>query len=77
MAAALMQVPVLAPKPEYETWLAEVQTTLASLRMEMSAWNENWPYDFADEYDADVSAWDAAMHARNFWWQELMAESWT
>ncbi len=77
--AALMQLPELAPtpKPDYETWLAEVQATLTTLHMEMSAWDENWPYDFAEEYDANVSAWDAAMHARNFWWQELMAESWT
>lgn len=77
MAAAVQLLPELAPKPDYMTWMAEVQSTLASIHMEMDAWDENWPYDFEQEYDRDVSAWDAAMHARNFWWQELMAESWT
>jgi len=76
MAAAL-QLAELAPKPDYQTWLAEVHSTLASIHMEVSDWNENWPYDFAEDYDENISAWDAAMHARSFWWQELMAESWT
>ena len=75
--AALMQLPELAPKPDYQTWLADVQSALASMQMEPGAWDENWPYDFSQDYDAGVSAWDAALHARNFWWQELMAESWT
>lgn len=75
--AAVRQIPDLAIRPDYSTWLDEVRATLASMHMEMEAWRNNWAYDFRKDYDAGVSARDAAMHARRFWWQELMAESWT
>jgi len=75
--AALRQIPVLEFRPDYTTWLSEVRATLASMNMEMDAWRKNWAYDFRRDYDAGVSAYDAAMHAHTFWWQELMAESWT
>jgi len=75
--AALEQIPDLAVRPDYITWLHEVGAALASVQMELDAWRENWPYDFRKDYEAGVSAHDAAMHAQDFWWQELMAESWT
>ena len=75
--AALRQLPDLAVRPEYTSWLNEVRATLASEHMELDAWEKNWAYDFRRDYDAGVSAHDAAVLAETYWWQELMAESWT
>ena len=63
--------------PEYETWLGAVRNVLAAMRMEPSVWQENWEFDFRKEYARGVPARDAALHAHDYWWQQLLAESWT
>ena len=71
-------IPNLAPvRPDYRAWLMEVRTALAAMRMEMANWQENWEFDFRKEYSRGSSAHDAALRAHDFWWRELLAESWT
>lgn len=75
---AAMVIPNLAPaRPDYGTWLVEVRTVLRAMRMEMSNWQENWEFDFRKEYDRGLPARDAAVRAHDFWWREILAESWT
>ncbi len=75
--AAIRQIPDLELQPDFSTWLSEVRATLGSMHMDLDRWEKNWFYDFRKDYDAGVSAYDAAKRARKFWWQELMAEAWT
>jgi len=62
---------------DYRTWLSDVRATLASMNMEMETWQRNWAYDFRNEYNAGTSTRDAALRAYDFWWEHLLAESWT
>jgi hypothetical protein len=73
--ATIEQIPDLAVG--YEEWFDAVQANLAFEYVDMEAWGKNWPYDFRRDYTAGVSAKDSASHALDFWWQELMSESWT
>ena len=68
---------MLTTQPDYEEWLEDVRAELAAMDMEMEAWRKNWAFDFWNEYDAGKSAHDAALCAHDFWWEQLMAESWT
>ena len=61
----------------YETWLGDVCEILATMDMKLDAWQENWEFDFRQEYDAGSTPHDAALRAHDFWWQQLLAESWT
>ena len=78
MAAAKIfpQLPVL-PRPDFPIWMREVRNVLSDMNMDVDAWQMNWKFDFRREYDAGAAATTAAAHAHAFWWQELMAESWT
>jgi hypothetical protein len=62
---------------EYETWLDEVQVILATMNMEVDAWQESWKFDFLEAYNAGLSPTDAAQEAHDFWWQQVLDESWT
>ena len=75
--SAVETCPVPTTKPDYEQWLENVRTELASMHIEMEAWRKNWAFDFWNEYDAGRSAHDAALCAHDFWWGELMTESWS
>jgi hypothetical protein len=75
--ATATAIPDLSVRVDYETWLSEVRTILADRHMEMDAWQEDWRFDFAGEYARGSVASDAATHASDFWWQRLLAESWT
>ena len=77
MAAAKIVPQLYLPRPDYRTWLREVRNILAGMKTDMDAWQLNWSFDFRREYEAGFAAATAAAHARAFWWQELMAESWT
>lgn len=70
-------IPNLAVLPDYGTWLVEVRTVLAAMQMEMANCQDNWEFDFRKEYDRGSSARDAALRAHDFWWRQLLAESWT
>jgi hypothetical protein len=76
MAAAQI-APELFVRLDYWTWIREVESFLQSMHMEPGAWQENWDYDFRKEYDSGATAHDAALHAHDFWWQQVLAESWT
>ncbi|MBZ5658216.1 MAG: hypothetical protein LAO56_23385 [Acidobacteriia bacterium] len=54
----------------YETWLHEVRAALSEINMGIADWDEIWPFDFRREFDAGVSADDAALRANKFWWQQ-------
>ena len=73
----LQHLPHVGVEAEYGTWLAKVRADLASDQMELELWQKNWPYDFHEDYESGVSAEDSASHAMDFWWQHLLAESWT
>ncbi len=76
MAAAKL-LPKLSVQPDYGTWFGDVRSVLATMHIEMEAWQENWEFDFRSEYNRGSTARDAAVHAQDYWWQQLMAESWT
>lgn len=75
--ATVEHTPHLTVDTDYDAWLAEVRSRLASVQMELELWHKNWPYDFHGDYDAGMAAPRAASRALDFWWQHLMAESWT
>ena len=66
-----------APRPDFATWMCEVRNVLADMEIDLDAWQLNWRFDFRREYEAGAPAAAAAAHAHAFWWQELLAESWT
>lgn len=74
--AAARQLPDLSTTLDYESWLNEVSDVLTSMDVEIGMWQENWAYDFHAEYEAGTPARMAAIHAHDFWWQNLLAESW-
>lgn len=76
MATAKL-APELFVELDYWTWIREVNSLLHTMHMEMGACQENWEYDFRKEYDSGETARDAAIHAHDFWWQHMLAESWT
>jgi hypothetical protein len=61
----------------YETWLGEVEAALATMHTDMEGWQENWEFDFRREYDGGYEPEVTAVRAHDFWWQRLLAESWT
>ncbi len=69
--------PRLVVRRGYLTWLNEVRSTLAARNMDVDAWGRNWPYDFRKEYEEGSSPASAAQAAYDYWWQEVLAESWT
>lgn len=75
--AAARQLPDLSTTLDYETWLDEVGDVLTGMDVDMDLWQENWAYDFRCEYEAGTPADIAATRAHDFWWQSLLAESWT
>ncbi len=75
--STVMQSPEAITRTEYRTWLGDVRAILASMDMDMETWQGNWPYDFRHEYQAGTATRDAAVRAYDFWWQRLLAESWT
>jgi hypothetical protein len=76
MSAAKL-LPDLCVQTDYKTWLGDVRSALTTMNMEMEALQENWEFDFRREYDNASEPDDTALHAHDFWWQELLAESWT
>jgi len=64
-------------RPDYRAWLDDVRAMLVSMNTEMDLWQDNWKYDFRRAYEAGTAAHEAAVDAREFWWHELLAESWT
>ncbi len=77
MAAARISPELYVPRPDFETWMREVRSVLNDMRTDCDSWQQNWHFDFRAEYEAGASAVAAATHAHAFWWQEMMAESWT
>ncbi len=76
--AAAKQMPESLVSVDYRTWLDDVRIILqTTMHMEMAAWLKNWDYDFRKQYDAGVTPQEAALRAHDFWWQQLLAESWT
>ncbi len=69
--------PELLIEPDYEVWLDDVRLALATMNMDMEIWQQNWPFDFENEYDAGMIPADAADHAHDFWWQRVLDECWT
>jgi hypothetical protein len=69
-------LPDLSTQADYKTWLDDVQDTLTAMDIEMEAWQENWEFDFRGEFNRGSTPHDAARSAYDFWWQELLAESW-
>lgn len=61
----------------YETWMDEVQLILTTMNMEVDAWQESWKFDFLEAYESGLSPSDAAQEAHDFWWQQVLDESWT
>jgi hypothetical protein len=76
MASAEL-LPDLTGQLDYKTWLDDVQDVLTAMDIEMGAWQENWEFDFRGQFDRGSTPHDAAHNAYDFWWQELIAESWT
>ncbi len=62
---------------DYETWMDEVQLVLTTMNMEVDAWQESWKFDFLEAYQSGLSPSDAAQEAHDFWWQQVLDESWT
>jgi len=60
---------------DHTAWLGEVRIALVTLGMKMDACQENWEFDFRKEYESGSTPFDAAVHAHDFWWQQLLAES--
>ncbi len=76
--AAAKQLPELQSPSDYRRWLHDVRIILESeMHMDMARWSKNWNYDFRKEFEAGATPPDAALHAHDFWWQQLLAESWT
>jgi len=76
MSAATM-LSNLQVRADYETWLGEVKAALARMNTEMQAWQDNWKFDFRREYESGCKPEATAVRAYDFWWQRLLAESWT
>jgi hypothetical protein len=74
---AAKPLPELRVQTDYKAWVTDVQVALASMNMDMDAWQQNWEFDFRKEYECDCEPGDAALHAHDFWWQQVLAESWT
>ncbi|HET7439818.1 MAG TPA: hypothetical protein VFJ47_00835 [Terriglobales bacterium] len=70
-------LPELDVQLDYWTWLREVKNLLEGMNTEMGPWLENWDFDFREEYDAGATPDEAATRAHDYWWQQLLAESWT
>jgi hypothetical protein len=70
-------LPELSVQLDYWTWMNEVKNLLGGMHTEMGPWLENWDFDFRAEYDAGATPDDAAMRAHDYWWQQVLAESWT
>jgi len=60
---------------DHMAWLGEVRSALITLGVKMDACQEHWEFDFQKEYDSGSTPFDAAVHAHDFWWQQLLAES--
>jgi hypothetical protein len=54
----------------YESWLKEVEEALSSLNMPLADWQKMWAFDFRREFEAQATAWDAAIRANQYWWQQ-------
>ena len=76
MAAAKL-LPELSLQADYGTWLDDVRSILATMDMKMDSWQDSWEFDFRKEYDRGSTPRIAAVHAHDFWWQHLLADSWT
>jgi hypothetical protein len=50
-----------------------VRAALNEINMALEGWQDIWPFNFRREFDAGVSADDAAMKANKFWWREQRA----
>lgn len=61
----------------YETWIRDVWDVLAKLDIEAGTWQKSWEFEFRKEYDCGSTPYEAAARAQDFWWQQLLAESWT
>ena len=57
----------------YERWMDGVRAALNEINMALEGWQDIWPFNFRREFDAGVSADDAAMKANKFWWREQRA----
>ena len=76
MAAAKL-FPELSIQADYSTWLEDVRSILETMDIIMNRWQDNWEFDFRTEYDRGSTPHIAAVHAHDFWWHHLLAESWT
>lgn len=76
MAAAKL-LPELNVQADYSTWLEEVRSVLETMDILMDAWQRSWEFDFQKEYDRGSTPRMAAVHAHDYWWRQLLAESWT
>jgi hypothetical protein len=70
-------LPDLHVQVKYETWIQDVWDVLAKLDIEAATWQKNWEFEFRKEYDCGSTPYEAAARAQDFWWQQLLAESWT
>lgn len=75
--SALKQLPELPVRTDYKTWLDEVRKALASMDVDLDVWRDSWTYDFHREWEAGTAPCDAALHAFDYWWHEVLGECWT
>jgi hypothetical protein len=52
----------------FESWLKEVEATLATINMPLAEWQSRWTFDFSREFTAGTAAIEAAKKAHRFWW---------
>ncbi len=76
MATAKL-APNLATVPDYAAWLSAVRSALLAKNMKLDDWQQNWTYDFRRDFELGMTPRDAALHACELWWGNLLAESWT
>lgn len=75
--AAAKPLPVFHVTPDYGTWMSDVRQALICMHVNQQQWQERWKFDFRKEFEHGVPARDAAVHAHDFWWRELLRQSWT
>ena len=70
-------IPDLRTQTNYETWWQEVRNTLGAMNMHVEDCQENWEFDFRQEFEEGSTPENAAVRAFDFWWEQLLEESWT
>ncbi len=53
---------------DYEKWLREVESALATINMPLETWQSVWKYDFSEQYRQGRSPSATAEMANRYWW---------